>query len=284
MIHHIKKYLLKKIYRSQYRNGHFYSPIPLIEDIYKRENEIFSMTKTIPGIDLCMNEQLMLLKSFETQPKPDISVEPSQGSLYYSNNGFFNSLDAYFLASMMINLKPKRIIEVGSGFSSAMMMDIKNKHVNSTEVTCIEPYPQRLNSVLGAEVNKINVRQEFVQDVEMELFEELNSNDILFIDSSHISKVGSDVNHIIFNILPRLKKGVIIHFHDITYPFEYPKKWIFEGIFWNEAYLLKSFLMYNESFKIKLFNSYLYHFQNQWLSNNIPECNIEGGSIWIEKL
>ncbi|MCZ8539210.1 hypothetical protein [Psychrobacillus psychrodurans] len=81
--------------------------------------------------------------------------------------------------------------------------------------------------------------------------------DILFIDSYHVSKIGSDVNYIIFEILPKLKPGVRIHFHDIFYPFEYPEKWIFEGRFWNRAYLLRAFLQYNQDFIIDLWNNYL---------------------------
>ncbi|MEP2770524.1 MAG: class I SAM-dependent methyltransferase [Fulvivirga sp.] len=282
MINKIKGYLLKKIYKSQYRNGHYYSPIPLIEEIEKRDEQIFTMPKTIPGIDLCDEEQVILLKEFETQPSWKIAAESTSENFYYSKNGFFNSADAYFLAAMIINKKPRKIIEIGSGFSSALMMDVKNKYFNkSLELTFIEPYPERLYGLIAKK--ELNIYEQFIQDIDIDMFEALEANDILFIDSSHISKVGSDVNHIIFNILPRLKKGVIVHFHDITYPFEYPKNWIYDGIFWNEAYILKSFLMYNQNFKVKLFNSYLYHFHNDWFNANIPKYNIEGGSIWLEK-
>ena len=91
------------------------------------------------------------------------------------------------------------------------------------------------------------------------LFRELHAGDVLFVDSTHVAKVGSDVNHIFFEILPILQPGVVVHFHDIMYPFEYEPKWIYTGVAWNEAYMLRAFLMFNPTFKILLFNSFLAH-------------------------
>ena len=125
-----------------------------------------------------------------------------------------------------------------------------------------------------------------VQDVEIEYFNKLEENDILFVDSSHVSKTGSDLNHIIFNILPILNKGVIIHFHDIFYPFEYPKEWVLTqgGFGWNESYMLRAFLMYNKSFKILFLNSYMEHFHKDWFLSNMPDCLLrQGGSLFIVK-
>jgi hypothetical protein len=122
--------------------------------------------------------------------------------------------------------------------------------------------------------------------MQRELFDQLNENDILFIDSTHVSKTNSDVNKILFEILPRLKRGVLIHFHDIFYPFEYPKEWVLQwnGFGWNEDYILKAFLMYNNQFKIVMFNTFLEHFHKEWFKENMPLClENEGGSIWLQK-
>ncbi|MBF0510802.1 MAG: class I SAM-dependent methyltransferase, partial [Candidatus Omnitrophica bacterium] len=122
-------------------------------------------------------------------------------------------------------------------------------------------------------------------DVDVSFFDELGENDILFVDSSHVSKTGSDVNHILFNILPKLNKGVLIHFHDIFYPFEYPKPWVLEGRCWNEDYLLRAFLSYNNSFEIVVFNTFLEHFHEDWFKENMPLClKNKGGSIWLRKI
>src|SRR5690606_3240197 len=121
------------------------------------------------------------------------------------------------------------------------------------------------------------------QDIDLELFKNLEAGDILFVDSTHIVKTGSDVNYILFSILPILQKGVFIHFHDIFFPFEYPKKWVYGGHNWNETYFLRAFLMYNDHFKIRLFSHHMHTFYPETF-NEMPLAykNI-GGNIWLEK-
>lgn len=129
------------------------------------------------------------------------------------------------------------------------------------------------------------VTESAVQPVAIEHFTQLQENDILFIDSSHIVKTGSGVAHIIFNILPQLNKGVIIHFHDILWPFEYPKSWMMQGVSWNEAYFLQSFLQYNESFETLYFNSYLAECHPEELKQHIiRDLAYSGGSLWLRKI
>jgi hypothetical protein len=155
-------------------------------------------------------------------------------------------------------------------------------------LTFIEPYPDRLLGLFkekDGESTKVVAKK--LQDIDLSIFAALQENDILFVDSTHVSKTGSDVNKIIFEILPMLKPGVIIHFHDIFYPFEYLKEWVlgWKGFGWNEAYLLKAFLMYNQQFSILFFNTYLSKFQREWFENNMPLClKNEGGSLWIKKI
>jgi hypothetical protein len=123
-----------------------------------------------------------------------------------------------------------------------------------------------------------------LQDVDPEIFTQLQANDILFIDSTHVSKVDSDVNYIFFELLPVLNKGVYIHFHDIFYPFEYSKKWIYEGRGWNEAYMLRAFLEFNSQFEIVLFSSFLFRFFRDAIEDKMPLClKNPGGHIWIKK-
>ena len=113
----------------------------------------------------------------------------------------------------------------------------------------------------------------------------LASGDILFIDSTHVSKAGSDVNHIFFKILPSLAEGVNIHLHDIFYPFEYPKEWIYEGRAWNENYVLHAFLQYNSAFKITFFSNFLARFHHRTFHEKMPLCmKNTGGSIWLQRV
>ena len=123
-----------------------------------------------------------------------------------------------------------------------------------------------------------------MQEVDSQVFAELQTNDILFIDSSHVAKIDSDVNHIFFRILPLLNRGVYIHFHDIFYPFEYPLDWVYEGRAWNETYLLRAFLQYNQQFEIQLFNTFIDWFHKEKYFHDMPlvEKNT-GGGIWLRK-
>jgi predicted O-methyltransferase YrrM len=266
--------------------GHFYSPIPDINNIKLNSKRIFdTYPKQIEGVNLNEPRQLELLNKFVDYYKEiPFKQRKSEDMRYYFENDNYSYTDAIFLYSMIRFLNPKKIIEVGSGFSSCVMLDTNDLFFdNSISLTCIEPYPQLLKSVIK-ETDKVEVIENGLQEVDLSVFSKLTANDILFIDSTHISKIDSDVNRIIFEILPALNNGVFIHFHDIFYPFEYPKKWIYEGRAWNEAYLLRAFLQYNDSFEIQIFSNYLAKFHQQ-LFDEIPLCkNNLGGNIWIKKL
>ena len=123
-----------------------------------------------------------------------------------------------------------------------------------------------------------------LQDVDLSLFDVLESGDILFVDSTHVSKVNSDVNRIVFEILPRIARGVFVHIHDVFYPFEYPLDWLREGRAWNEQYLLRAFLQFNASFTIRLFGDYVTHRHADWFSQQMPLClKNTGGALWLER-
>ncbi len=306
----IKKYLLKsKFFKAEidelnklrqmkstlgFPPGHYYSPIPNLEEIKESEEIIFS-DKFINGVDLNIDYQFQLLKKIST----NYINYPYQYNNYNKENkyryikkdaSFYRYSDNVFLFLVMNFYKPKKIIEIGSGHSSASMLDT-NEHFlnNSINFTFIEPDPERLNSILNeSDKDTCDIRADKVQKQNISLFKELNENDILFIDSSHVSKTGSDLNHIFFEILPKLNPGVLIHFHDIFYPFELPKHWVMDyKFFWNENYLLRAFLMNNESYEIILFNSLLQKEKRDWFEKEMPEC-LKGpeppASIWIRKI
>lgn len=151
------------------------------------------------------------------------------------------------------------------------------------DFTFIEPYPERLKSLLTPHDN-VRIIEEKLQDVDTDIFSSLQAGDILFIDSTHVSKIDSDVNLYLFNILPRLAKGVLIHIHDIPYPFEYYKEWIYNGRAWNEAYMIRTFLQFNTSFKIKFWGSYFENVHKELYFKHMPLCaKCPGGSLWLEK-
>lgn len=284
-------YLENKEYKknSAFPPGHYSSPIVSVDDIKNRENDIWKglHVNGINGINLNTEEQLLLLKEFVKYYKEMPFGDQKKDNLrYYFDNIYYSYTDALTLYSFIRHYKPKKIIEVGSGFSSALMLDTRNLFLNNDiELTFIEPYPQRLYTLI-TETDKKNskVIVEDLQKINVSHFEQLEANDILFIDSSHISKSGSDVNYILFDILPKLKSGVLIHFHDIFYPFEYPKDWVFGGRNWNEDYILRAFLMYNNDYKIKFFSHYLHtHFKDAFSEMPLFYKNT-GGNLWIQKM
>lgn len=266
--------------------GHFYSPIPDMAEVKRREKKIFDTSVPVPGIKLNDAVQLEMIESFKkSYPLLPFADETKEGLRYKYNNEMYGHSSGALLFCMMHTLKPKRIIEVGSGFTSAMMLDTNNLFFgNSMQLTFIEPYPVRLKGLLTpADYHQIKIVEEKLEDVDLSIFESLEENDILFIDSTHVSKIGSDVNTLLFEVLPRLKKGVYVHVHDILYPFEYPKEWVNNGFFWNEAYLLRAFLMFNDTFSIQFFNTYaLQNFKDQLKDMPLFSKNV-GGCIWLKK-
>ena len=275
-----------------YKPGHFYSPIPSREEIKSNADSVFSNTD-IRDIDLNIEKQFQLLETFKAAlsefPYDFINDKENETLRYrFTNRPQYRYSDAIFLYHVIRHLEPQQIVEVGSGSSSAIMLDLNDLFFDSSlKLTFIEPYPDRLYRYLRAQDrDNTSIITKKVQDVPMEVFQSLKKNDILFIDSSHVSKVGSDVNHIIFNILPHIKKGVWIHFHDIFYPFELPLHWVLRGRFWNESYLLRAFLMNNDAYEIMIFNTLLHKEFRGWFEKEMPAClidEVDTGSIWIRK-
>ncbi|GAA3613442.1 class I SAM-dependent methyltransferase [Flavivirga amylovorans] len=272
---------------NRYPLGHFYSPIISKKEFLELEEHIWeeAENKTLPGINLNSEKQISLIKEFEKYyDEMPFEEEASPEKRYCLGNNSYGYTDAIMLYSFIRHFNPKNVIEIGSGFSSALMLDTKDIFKMDTNYTFIEPYPKLLNSLLkDHDKNSCKIYKSKVQKVPIEVFNELEVNDILFIDSSHVSKAGSDVNFELFNILPSLKSGVIIHFHDVFYPFEYPKEWITRGRNWNEDYLLRAFLSYNNDFEILLFSHYIHeHFKDAF--KNMPltyKCT--GGNLWLRK-
>lgn len=276
--------------------GHFYSPIPDYEEIDERSSLLFDQqVKRIPGIDLQENQQLQLIETFKQfyREIPWPAADQVLKYRYHFDNNYFSYGDAISLYSMMRYHRPKRIFEIGSGYSSAAMLDVDQFFFNSDiEFTFIEPHTERLRAQLtDADLKRMSMLELPVQRVDLSEFEKLEDGDFLFIDSSHISKTGSDVNYLIHQVLPLLSSGVIIHFHDILWPFEYPKKWVRSGRSWNEAYLVRAFLQYNPSFEILFFNSFLEHHHRDQLREKLPlmlrqpssKMTLGNSSLWIRK-
>jgi predicted O-methyltransferase YrrM len=267
--------------------GHFYSPLPSREEVA----EAFArggFGPPFPGIDLNEAGQLARLEQFARwyaeQPFPE---RPAPGRRFHLDNPSYGHFDALMLYSMLREACPRRVIEVGSGFSSAAMLDL-NEHCfgGAVQFTFIDPDMKRLRPLLRADdERRATLIEQKVQEVPLATFAALGENDVLFIDSSHVSKIGSDVNRLYFDVLPALAPGVLIHIHDVAGNLEYPKEWYDEGRAWNEQYLLRAFLMHNPAYRIELFSAWLFNTRHAWFREHMPACaRGGGGQIWLRKL
>ena len=273
-----------------YRPGHFYSPICAPEAIadHYRAPEDLRESAELPGIDLNEAGQRQLWADwadyFSAVP---FRNEPQPGLRYHYDNRNFGPGDAIVLHCMLRHFRPSRVIEIGSGYSTACTLDtIEHFLGGSTHVTCIEPYPALLEQLLSADdLGRIEVIAKGVQEVEPAVFAELNAGDVLFIDSTHIVKTASDVVYELFDVLPALKPGVLIHFHDIHYPFEYPREWVMERNYsWNETYFLRAFLMHNTDFEIVFFNDFFAHAARGLVNRDAPAMLTNpGGGLWLRR-
>jgi hypothetical protein len=269
--------------------GHFYSPIVDVKDSQvAREVRERLQAPSPAGVDIDiprMKETMRLLASHHAKfPFPRHPQAPYR---FHWDNPYFSAHDASILFSMLLAFRPKRCIEVGSGHSSCLLLDTNEMFFDgSMRLTLIDPFLDDLCALFGPKgAPGARMYPQKLQDVPLEIFEELEANDILFIDSSHVSKTGSDVNHYLFRILPSLKPGVLIHVHDIPWPFEYPETWVIEEKrSWNEAYSLHAFLQYNASFEIVYWNDFIASQMLEELRSLMPVCAENGGgSLWMRR-
>jgi Methyltransferase domain len=266
--------------------GHYSSPAPSLREIEADRDRIFAVPREgLPGIDLNESVQQSLLGSFAAYygelPFPEESTVPWR---YCYHNTWFRKFDAIILYCMLRHFRPSRVVEIGSGYSSAVILDTCDGYLGGkVHCTFVDPNPRRLTRLLRPEDRvRCAVIPQRVQQIDLSVFRELAAGDLLFVDSSHVSKVGSDVNWLVFEVLPRLASGVLVHFHDVFYPFDYPIEWFRRGFGWNEAYLLRAFLQFNKRFEIIFFSSFMEKIHPHILKTNMPAClESSGQSLWL---
>jgi hypothetical protein len=270
--------------------GDFDSPLPDVSEGQRFAAMAFNNNpagKILPGIDLRADAQLrFLLQMVDLYPEFDWSEDRIPGRRFHLAQTWYAQADSICLYSMLRILRPRRVVEIGSGFTSALMLDVNDFFLGRrTQLTFIDPHRDRLDLLLSRDdKSQVRIIGERVQDAPLTIFTELEHGDFLFIDSSHVSKVGSDVNFLVFEILPKLPPGVFVHFHDVFWPFEYPAKWIAEGRSWNEAYLLRAFLAFNGSFEIAFWVPFAALCWTELIKERMPTYLIDtGAAIWFRR-
>jgi methyltransferase family protein len=266
--------------------GHFFSPVPGRADREAAIAELDRRLASIPGVELHVDGQMKLLERlarwYEGLPFSD---GPDGRHRYHLENPHYSYTDGIVYACLLQELRPARVVEVGCGWSSALLLDVDEEMLGGgTDITFVEPHPQTLKRITRPGDLEGRLRQTPVQAMTLEPFTALVDDDILFIDSTHVARCGSDVNYLFFEVLPRLNPGVYVHVHDVFYPFEYPVKWLREGRSWNEDYLLRAFLQFNSAFEIVLFADYMVREHKDWFAERMPKCLLNsGGNIWLRR-
>ena len=284
--------LADKIYKQKFIKDHYFSPencySPLVvgKELEDRKHIIWpdKHENTLADIELNEEIQKKSLSIIEKKYSEGVAFCNNLSNKKFTfNNPYFSIADGIILYALLSHIKPKKIIEIGAGYSTCFIQEIKNSiFENSFDYQVIEPNTDVYNSLVK-NVTDITLYEQTVQSIPLDVFKTLETGDILYLDTSHIVKTGSEVNHILFNILPVLNKGVIIHFDDVYYPFEYNKELIDKGYSWNENYFLRAFLMNNNKYRIMLFTDYL-NKCHSGLFKNIPSLKLNHtADLWLKK-
>jgi hypothetical protein len=274
------------------RRNDYYSPLPSIEDL-RTTRARWDRPSSLRGLDLNLNEMEEYLQTLLARYSMEFSDYPPYEELFRIGFGpGFPAVDALTLYMVIRDAKPRHYVEVGSGLSTyyAGLAATRNAaEGRPMKITCIEPYPyDKLLSIPG-----ISLIQKQVQDVGHSFFEVLQHDDLLFIDSSHILRIDGDVPFLLLEVLPSLPAGMLIHVHDIPFPYNVPYPpdlWVFgqsSPRFWNEAMVLQAFLAFNSRFRIVLSTPLIRHFNEGFLRRNVPGYSPVGtsgnlpSSIWL---
>jgi hypothetical protein len=269
--------------------GHFYSPITDPRELEGDAARIFDRGTPPAGVDLREAEQVRYAERMaEHYGSLEFGAEPCEGLRYHYENPAFSYGDGIVLACTLLLHRPAKLIEVGSGYSSAAALDIVERRLGwATRCLFIDPYTDRLEALLRPEDRgRVEVVRARVQDVELAVYDRLGPDDVLFIDSTHVVKTGSDVAHHLARVLPRLQPGVLVHFHDVFYPFEYPEQWaVVENRSWNELHCLHAFLHGNRDWEIVFFNDFMARAHRELLVRLMPLFLANpGGGLWLRKV
>lgn len=282
------KIILQKSGYTLIKN-YYYSPIPDRNDLSK--NYWVEKSELI-GLDIKSDNILQLLSDLNEyilEFRKSVPLYENKDNQIYLINSTFMAIDAHIYYSFIRYFKPKQIIEIGSGYSTLFAnLAVQNNNVISN-ITAIEPYPSSLLKNLASQNNHLQIISQKLQDIDIDFFSSLKANDILFIDSTHMLRTGSDVQIEYCEILPRLAPGVLVHIHDISLPKHYPSVYFDNELYWNEQYLLQAFLSFNSKFEIIWPGNYMMIQYPEILCDKFPEFEVmrqhfpmsEPTSFWI---
>ena len=270
--------------------NHFYQPIP---DTRRLPEALWTRRSGMVGVDLREPAQLALLDELSAACGSEWAELPDAPTgvrwQFHFGNVFFESVDAEIYWGLVRTRRPRRIVEIGSGSSTYLAAQAALRNAAEgypCELVAVEPYPNPVLSRGFPGLTRLVTAE--LQSVPLEEFTALGDGDVLFIDSSHVLRIGSDVQYEFLEILPRLRPGVLVHVHDVFLPDEYPRGWVMdEHRFWNEQYLLQAFLAFNQAFEVVWAGSYLNGRHPDRLAAAIPsyrDGETTPGSFWMRRV
>lgn len=278
-----------EIYRTLERSGihlsrnHFYSPLPDTVDAAHH----LARQAPIPAASALLAPDAFAAMWREIRAfAPELAAVPREGPEGFAwNNNMFPNLDAILYYCLLRHRRPARVVEIGAGNSTHIALRALKAN-GSGRLRIVEPYPSpKLRELLGRTAEIEAVHECRIQEAPLDLFRDLEDGDVLFVDSSHVCKTGSDLNHILFEILPALRSPVLVHFHDVFLPYEYPADWVAgRGWAWNEQYLVLAFLMGNPGARPLIGSHLLARTQQDMLRADlaaIGHADYGGGSFWL---
>ncbi len=274
----------------------YYSPLPDLRRLQKNRSR-WSRPSELPGLKIDLVQMKDYWNHLAASFQAEFESLPNYSDLLKESYGEgYTLLDALTLYCSLRHHRPRRYLEVGSGLSTYYATCAVRKNLEEgrpMSITCIEPFPHaKLKTLAG-----IDLIEKDVQEVDISLFETLVAGDVLFIDSTHSLKIDGDVAYLFLEILPRLNKGVIVHIHDVPFPFNTPfpaETWVFDRdwpVYWTEAMLLQAFLCHNSEFEIRLSLPFLRFKEEEFLRRSVSGYNQRKGtgpgtfsSIWLERI
>lgn len=275
----------------QVQPRHYYAVVPSIRDLQDGRDR-WTGASAMRGVDLDASRQTRLLEDLATST---IEAMPDYATVEAGNVGEgMGAVDAELLYRMTRRTKPNRVIEVGSGTSTAYLAAAlaanaaDDEAAEPGELVCIEPYRhQQLDDIASAIPHR--VIRTVAQDVPLDEFRSLRSGDILFIDSTHVVRLDSDVIYLVLEVLPLLAPGVLVHIHDIGFPYPYvvPGHVFDDHMYWTEWCLLQAFLQFNDSFQVDLSAAWMHHNHPEVLARTLSTYRsgqeFPPSSLWIRR-
>ena len=262
----------------------FYSPIP---DLDQLPPGTFTRTSQLPGTGWDLDRQLEFVRSLRPSLEEFRTVANGSGDPWqYAPNLSYTEADATMLYAMIRATKPKRIVELGSGHSTLVTAQAARRNASEGNAPTLEVYDPFPSVVSDDLPGLTRLERIGAQQVPLSVFESLEAGDVLFVDTTHTVKVGSDVNFIVLEALPRLREGVHVHLHDIFLPYEYPKQWLEDyGLYWTEQYLVHAFLLFNSGFEVLAAMHALQRDRRDAMAELLPPAVADwpGGAFWMRR-